>query len=200
MTQRIYILPVVHLTAQSYNVPKYLPHRLNPPITGLEGVRWSWVTYLLENMGILVADVTDAQHTLLAGQADVLVVPGLDNTIPNTAARNTVRSILETANIPGGWVNTGMTYRSVLRVVLGLFQYHNRLTAIIQRRVFDGSLNLDMTVAQIPAAVRDRLRQAATDLELDYSWVTSATTIRQLLKGMGDQFASRSFEIGGITI
>lgn len=197
MTLQLYIIPIVHLTNPVYIVPKYLPHRFNPPITGLEGVRWAWLTYLLEDNGIIVADVSDTQNTLLTDQADVLLIPLLDNIIQNTTARNRVRSVLETANIPGTWVNTGMTYRSVLRIVLGLFQYHNRLVAIIQRRVFDGSINLDMTVNQIPSNVRDRLQEAADGLGLDYSWVTGATTIRQLLKGMGDQYAGREFRIDG---
>ena len=72
---RLYILPVVHLTNPVYNVPKYLPHRFNPALSGLEGVAWAWVTYSLEDVGIIAADVTTAQDTLLAGRVDVLAVP-----------------------------------------------------------------------------------------------------------------------------
>lgn len=197
MTIRLYVVPVVHLTSPVYEVPKYLPHRFNPPLAGLEGVPWAWVTYLLEDVGIIVADVTVAQDALLVGQADVLGVPPLDNTIPNATARNKVRNVLEAANVPGTWVNTGMTYRSVLRVVLGLFQFHNRAVARLARRVWDGSISLSTTISQLPQSVVDHLRGAADDLGLDYSAVTGATTLRQLMLGIGQQFAAREYIISG---
>ncbi len=198
MTQRLYVLPVVHLTTPNHNVPKYLPHRFNPAMAGLEGVRWAWQTYLLDDLGVLVADVTTAQNTLLSGQSDVLVVPtNLDSTVPNTTTRNRIRTLLEAAGVPGTWVNTGMVYRTIVRSVLGCCQYHNRLVGLAQRRLFDGSVNLDMTVGQLPAGIRDRLQGAADGLGLDYSWVTASTTLRTLFKGMGDQYAARELRIDG---
>jgi len=200
MTTRLYLIPITHLTDPIYNVPKYLPHRYNPSLAGLEGVRWAWETYLLEDTGLIVADVDNTQHTLLSAQADVLAVPPLDNTISSAAVRNQVRNALEAVNVPGLWIVTGMSYRSVIRVVLGMWQFHNRLAAIIQHKIFDGTIDLEMTVANIPLATRDQLQIAADELGLDYSAVTGSTTVRQLLKVMGDQFAGTEFNIGGFII
>lgn len=192
---RLYLIPITHLT--NYNVPSYLSHRFNLALSGLEGIPWAWVTYLLEDIGLIIADTDATQHALLSAQTGVLAVPALDNTIPNTTVRNQVRNALEVVNIPGLWVTTGMSYRAIVRIVLGIFHYHNRLTVLVQRRIFDGSINLDMAVNQIPAGVRVRWQQAAEDLNLDYSAVTGTTTIRQLLKGMGDQFANQEHRISG---
>ena len=200
MTARLYLIPITHLTDPTYNVPKYLPHRHNPALAGLEGVRWAWETYLLEDIGLIVADVSDTQHTLLSAQVDVLAVPPLDNTIGSVAVRNQVRNVLEAVNVPGLWVTVGMSYRQVVRVILGMWQFHNRLATIIQHKIFDGSVNLEMTVTNIPLATRNQLQVAADGLGLDYSSVTGSTTVRQLLKGMGDQFASTEFNIGGFVI
>lgn len=197
MTIQLYVIPVVHLVTPVYEVPKYFPHRHNPPLAGLEGVPWAWVTYLLEDVGIIAADVDATQDALLAGQADVVGVPPLDNAIHNATARNKVRSMLEASNVPGTWVNTGMTYRSVLRVVLGLFQFHNRVVARLSRRVWDGSISLSTTVNQLPQPVADHLRNAADDLGLNYSAVTGTTTLRQLLLGIGQQFAAQTMTISG---
>ena len=200
MASRLYLIPVVHLTDPKYEVPAYLPHRLNPAIIGLEGIAWAWTTYLLEDVGLTMADVDDTQHALLSAQLDVLAVPSLDNTIANVAVRNQVRTALEAVSVPGLWVTAGMTYRSVIRVMLGMWQFHNRLVALVQHRIFDGSVNLEMTVADIPLATRNQLQVAADGMGLDYSAVTGSTTIRQLLKGMGDQFAGTEFNIGGFLI
>src|SRR3990167_7129380 len=61
MTVHLYVLPVLHLVDPNYNVPKYLPHRFNPALIGLENVAWAWETYLLEDISLLIADVTVSQ-------------------------------------------------------------------------------------------------------------------------------------------
>ena len=200
MSVELYLIPITHLSlggGGSYNVPKYLPHRFNPAEPGLEGVRWAWVTYLLEDIGFIIADVTTAQDSQLSGYSDVLVIPPLDNQITKVPQRKRVRAALEDVMIPGLWIDVGMTYREIVRTVLNLFSFHGRFVALIQGRVFDGSLDLDMTVGDIPQAKRDKLQEAADGFGLDYSGVTGATTIRQLLKGMADQFADEPYRIAG---
>ena len=202
MAQRVYLIPVLHIPLVEgafYNVPKYFPHRVNPNASPeLVGVWFGWETWLNEDTAIIVADVDATQHTFISGRADVVSVPDLDTTVANVSQRNRVRSYLEGFSVPGNWIIVGMTYRGILRIVLGMFQLHNRAVAILGRGV--GSGNLDLTVSEIPADLRLALAQAATDLGLDYSAVTPTTTLRAVLKGAGDQFASRSFGIGGLVI
>lgn len=200
MTVNLYTVPVIHLSSPRYEVPKYLPHRFNAPIAGLENVSWAWETYLLEDFGLIIADVTSPQDNLLRNQADVLAVPPLDNSINNNSVRDTVRNYLEAASIPGSWINTGMSYRAILRIVLGLFYFHNRLVVRVQRRFWDGTITLDTTVGQLTLEAIQQARNTADDLGLDYSAVTSATTIRQLLLGVGQQFSNRSLKISGAGI
>lgn len=200
MTIQLYILPEVSTADGRYNAPKYIAKRLIVPLSGLEGVQWTWVFVALGDAGIVAVDGTTAEHNLLAAQTDVLQIPPLDNAIPNNTARNKVRSVLEGFNLPGTWVNTGMTYRTVLRVTLGTIQFLSRLTFRLQRKIFDGSVTLDMTVSQIPLAARNQLQNAAGDLGLDYSSVTGTTTVREMLRLMGVQFSNTQFEIRGITI
>lgn len=187
MTVHLYVLPIVHLIDPLYDVPKYLPHRFNSPLVGLENLFWALVPYQLEDVALLIADVTDAQHTLLSAQTDVIAVPPLDNTIQNATVRNRVRTVLEAANVPAGWVNVGMTYRSVVRTVISLFAYHRPVVRRLGRRLFDGTVNLDLTVSQLPSNARDFLQASADELGLDYTGVTGATTLRDLLKLMADQ-------------
>lgn len=198
MAVELYLIPVVHPGGN--NAPKYLPTRFDPSNVepGLENVKWAWTTYLGEDAGLLIADVTPAQDSQLAGYSDVLKVPPLDNTINNNNQRDAVRDALEGSFIPGTWVNVGMTYREVIRKVLHIFEYHARSVAINQGPLFRGdTVNLDLTVSQIPQQKRDALQQTAEEFELDYSWVTGTTTLRELLKGIADEFADEPYRVAG---
>jgi len=202
MTVELYLLPVVTipLNVGSYRVPKYLPHRLNPAEPGLEGVSWAWVSYKFEDVALLIADVTPTQDNQLAGYSDVFAVPPLDNTINNTNQRDIVRVALEDTFIPGNWVQVGMSYREIVRVILHIFIYFGFATASYGGRLFGGDLNLDLTVADIPQAKRDALQLSADHFGLDYSGVTGSTTIRVLLKSMADQFADEPYRMAGAGI
>ena len=202
MTLSLYIVPIVHIdtgNGTEFAAPKYFWGRLTEGAAELQGVTWAWQRYVWENHGFIVADVSAAQDTFLRGLADVLSVPGLDTTVANVSARNKVRNYLEAGNLPGTWVNTGMTYRSIVRVILGVIQFHGRAVSKIGK-LFDGTFTLDLTVGQIPLAKLNALQAAADEMGLDTTWVTGSTTIRQLLKGIGDQFAGVQFELGGLVI
>jgi hypothetical protein len=198
MTQQLYIIPVIHLTNPDYNVPAYLPHRFHAAIPGLEGIPWAWTTYLLEDVAIVLADTTVAQNTLLDAQAGVFPIANLDATISGTTIRNRVRSALENAFVPGTWITTGMSYRNILRAVAGMFEFHNRVVAISQGRVFDGVKNLSTTINQLSATQISALTQTATEFGINYSGITGSSTLRAALLLANNLYnASRPFVISG---
>jgi hypothetical protein len=202
MMWRIYIVPIEHIDlgpGKEFAAPKYFFGRLTNGLSGMEGVVWAWERYVWENHGVVAADVSDAQHALVSAQTDVIAVPALDDVIPNASARNRVRSILEAGNIPGSWVATGMSYRVVLRTVLNVFQFFNRYVAK-GGRVFVTGITLDTTISQLPAIAVTRLQETAAEFGLDTSAVTGATTLRQVFKGLADQFGDVARQIGGMVI
>jgi hypothetical protein len=198
MTVRLYIIPVVHLTNPVYNVPAYLPHRFNPALAGLEGVPWAWTTYLLEDWGMIIADTTAVQNTLLDAQAGTFPVANLDATIPNTSTRNRIRNTLEAGYIPGTWINTNMVYRNVLRALAGMIDFHNRFVGITSDRFFKGGITLSTTVGQLTAAQKAAFILAAQELGVNYASVTDATTLRTVLLLANNLYnAGRPYEIRG---
>lgn len=202
MSWRLYIVPVTKIIpapGREFTAPSYFYGRKTAGLAGMEGVVWAWERYVWESNGLVAADTSDAQHALLVAQTDVIAVPGLDTNIPNATVRNRVRNLLEAGNIPGSWVNTGMSYRTVIRTVLGIFRFHGRFVSK-GGRVFAGGVTLDTTISQLPAQAVTRLQEAATELGIDYSWVTGTTTMRQLLKGMADLFGTMQYQIGGVAI
>ena len=200
MAVRLYFLPVEHLTAPAYEIPKYVPHRHRAATTGLEGLVWAWVTYLLEDVGLLAADVTPAQHTILNGQSDVIAVPvNLDTTL-SAGAVTVAQTQLETWRIPNAWVSTALTYREVLRTIYAMWRVHNRYVGRTEGRLFGGAVTLDTTLGELPAAARQRLADAASDFGVDTSAATGATTLRQALKAFADQVADQTFQVGTVEV
>lgn len=209
MTQHVYLVPIIRIDlvgGSFYNVPKYFPHRFNPDVAPeLVGVSYAWETLLEEGISMLVADVTDAQHTFIGTLADVFSFPDLDTTVQNALDRNAIRDFLETAYLPGNWVNVGTSYRAIAREILGVFQFFGRFKVLYYELTgldmfFDGTHELGGTILTLPQNVIDTLAQAASDLGLDYSGITGTTTLRDALYQLGAQFTTFQFDIGGYPI
>jgi len=145
--------------------------------------------YGKEPWAFVVVDVSPAQHSAIIANADAIAVPqDIDDQIG--ANLGTVQTKLEVMNIPSGWVNAGMTYRFVVRMILYLFvlmQDFKRLD-VLAARFFASGLTLNNTVADIPVAVRQRLIAAAQSRGLDTSSITLATTIRVALFTLIQQY------------
>ena len=122
---RYYLVPAVTPETGPPGViaPKYFDD-------GTVSVPWVAMDYPSEASMLVRADVTDAQHTTLAAQIDVLAAPSPITTLVSAVALSRVQSILEGANIPAGWVTTSHSYRDVLRavakVMLLLQRYHGQ--------------------------------------------------------------------------
>jgi len=189
MTVRYYIMPLLVIVNE--RGPKYmkwtgLVSAGNP--TGIDAP-YQYVNFGLEPTCLVVADVTDVQHTSLNANADVTAAPvNIDDTIVNAAQRDNVRSKLEALNIPAGWVEIGMTFRAVLRPVAHLMLFAQRYHLIANRRIIEPGYTLDTLISDIPILVRQGLKAAATSLGYDFSGVSLAWQYRQGLKFLGDQW------------
>lgn len=163
-------------------VPKYIPAL---------GVTWLWVATPLE-WGVVWATASPAQETAVGANADAIVVPPLDNLIALVATQNA----LESLNVPAQWLTAGMTYRTVLRVIVGMAAFAQRCEGLGQRLALAG--NLDKTVGSLSVAVRNNLSAAADSLGLDRTSITGTTTVREVLRILGQQFAQGSITLGDL--
>lgn len=146
-------------------------------------VAWLWVATPLD-WGIAWANTSPAQETAIGANADAIVIPALDTTVALVATKNA----LEGLNVPAQWVTAGMTYRTVCRVVVGMACFIQRCDGLGQKIALAG--NLDKTLSQFTAAVRQSLADASDSLGLDRSAVTGATTLREAMRIAGQQFAA----------
>jgi hypothetical protein len=166
------------------------------------GVSWRMLHFGRQPVGLVAADVSGAQDTTLIGSSGVTKIPdALDGTI-GAGALVTVQNILENWNIPGTWLVAGTTYRELVRIVRGVFFIIQRYASVANNlnAILSGGVSLSTQFQDLPLGVRQNLQAAAVDLNIDTSGFTGASTLRQILKGVGDQYAATPFQLGGIEI
>jgi hypothetical protein len=199
MTIRYYILPIV--VYNGVRGPAYFSGwPMGPDKHPGINCQWSMKDYGSINEAVLCADILAADHTALIVNTDVLAIPiNIDSTL-TVSARNAARTFLETYNVPAGWVNTGMTYRSVLRTVTGFFLFFQRVTAVLGRDINLPAGWLDIQIQNVAADIRAALQQAATEAGYDYSAVQPTTTMRIILKALADNWGNAPIYFGIATL
>lgn len=194
MTWRIHLMPMVGTGSSRFDprVPKYKNE--------FGAFHWQGpVDYGSQDACFVALDADATTHSTLSAHADVLTVPANLDSNPTAGAVTTTQNALEALSIPAGWVNTSLTWRTIVRVVIGMFVLNQRYWVISgnelgngRRSIFD-NVNLNSTVSQIPAQARAWLDAAAASMNLDTSGITGSTTIRQMLQIFGQQFAANPY-------
>lgn len=193
MTIRFYVVPLigagVHGDARR---PKY--------IAAISGLAWGAMDYGLYDVALVAADVSAGQHTSISANSDVVSAPAnIDNTITAGALTN-VKSALEALNIPANWATTANTYRDVLRVVAGIFQFAQRYHGMHNKQLLPSGVTLDTQFQDLPAAMQTELVDVADSMQIDRSGATGTITVRQILKAFADAWQGKTFYIGGFTL
>lgn len=188
VTVRFYLVPkvVVTLPFGEVFVPKYTQADDLGAGWNLDN-RWSAMDYGLEELFLLGADVTPAEHTLLNAQVDVIAIPSPITANVSAAALSVVQSRLEGANLPGNWVTTAFTYQEVLAIVGRVIAFSQTYDGLFSLPLFRPGMTMGTRINELTQAERSRLSTTAQVLGLDYSGVTSTTTMRQVLKIVADQ-------------
>lgn len=193
---RFYVVPVIgsgssHLDARR---PKYFSDFAGGSLP------YGSMDFGLEPVMLVAADISTDQHATISVNPDVIVIPAdIDQRI-SSVALEIVQLALENMNIPAGWVTTSHTYRSVLRVVVGIFQFMQRYQANGGSRLFGGAVILGTQFNQLSAVVRNRMIQTANDLNYDTSSLSASSTLRAILKALGDQWGNKTIIIGGFSL
>lgn len=191
----LYVVPIVGTGngLKDGNRPKYF-----------DGRKYQALFFGQQRIALVAADVSDEMDTALQSNTDVVRLPdNLDQQIG--AALATVQSRLESRNIPADWITGTTTYRTVLKTVIGIFTFMNRfpiITGDLSTFIDNNKVTLNTTWSQLPLLAQQRLAAVAKSMNLDTSSVTGATTLRQLLKGVSDQWLAKvgGIKLGAITI
>ena len=194
---RFYVLPVE--TNASARGPKYFAWRFDPDPPGI-ACKWGLMDYGLIDACLLAADITQEQHEQLTANVDVAAPPqNIDQSISEIAIPQ-VKAVLEELRIPADWVTGAYTYRQILRMIAGLFQFAQRHHGLHNEPLIDNKSQLELRWNQIPIARRERIQQTADSLGYDYSAVAGTWLVRRILKHLGDQWGARPFYMGGVEL
>lgn len=136
----------------------------------------------------------------VTAQTDVRRVPDNLDSSPTAGAVTVMQNFLEGQNVPAGWITTSLTWRTILRTVLSMCLFIQRYRGVGGPAVFVGGVTLASTFASLPVGVRQSLLKAGQDQKFDTSALSGASTLRQLLKAMGDQWGARPIMINGLSI
>ncbi len=199
---RWYIMPFVEYEqdGRTYRWPKYFAPRFPPYVNAPSGgvdAPYSWMDYGLIPAALVVADVDQAQHDSIVANNDAVSPPeDIDQNV-TTQAIPTVQNVLEALRIPAGWVNTSYTYRNILRMIAGLFQFSQRYHAMHNEDLISSQAALDLQWNQIPAARRARIQATVADLGYNTDGITNQTTVRAILWNFAQQWGDSVFYVGG---
>jgi hypothetical protein len=177
MALRIYIMPLVLGGGPSGNGRKA---KYTPP-------GYHLIPYGAENVCILAADVDAATHTTISADPQVSALPASLSNNLTAGAVSQAQPFLDGLNIPSQWVSTAITYVQLIRILGRIFQVANLFEASIGK-LFVGGVTLSTQFIDLPQGVRTTLIQIATDHGWDTSGLSGASTVRQVLKFMADQF------------
>jgi hypothetical protein len=136
-----------------------------------------------------VEDIAPAVDSTIVADSTCTKIPALTNTV-RAGALATVQSKIEGIGIPAGWVTAGMTYQTVLQTVLRITQLYQRLMGLGAARLLGSGVTLDTTFNALPSEVRSKLLAMAQSFNFDTSSLSGASTIRQILKALADQWTT----------
>ena len=175
---RYYILPLNVVGKKRH--AKYLSNsaEVTPLITSQYSMRY----YGLNNVCLASVDVTNAEHTLLSAQIDVLAFPeDIEQNLTQSAINNATPQ-LEAFNIPTDWITTSLTYKRVLRRIVRMFNVFVRLHRMHSEKIFDEGFSLDSEFSTFSAATKDNLRNIAAEFNIDLTGQSGTTKAREIIQ------------------
>jgi hypothetical protein len=171
--------------------PKYVDERGVMTVLGAKVDNWTTVDFI--DTAVVWADTSPAQDAALGADTEVRVIPPLDDTI----AVNATKQELEDMGMPAQWVTAGMTYRTVLRFVVGMAQLLQRASTIFGSSISPAG-KLDLTLGSLSQTLRDALAQACDEFGINRTGMVGSTTLREALRDFGQQFVTRGVHIGDL--
>ena len=139
------------------------------------------------NWCFTAVDALPTTHTTIQTDVTISLIPFIDNGgdyLPLSAtvsqvrpvSRTAIQTVMEGQNVPTDWITGSTILRNV--IVQTIRQLH------IATMLSDDfpNINLDLTVADIPTAKRNRIMAWMDSKGIDRSDITGATTIRQVLR------------------
>lgn len=194
MANRIYILPLV----TELN-PDGVTYDRHPKYIFGVFPSWACIPYGAEAICVCkVLNISASGHDALVLNSDVMALPEDIDQLMSVGAVIQAQAFLESLNIPANWINTTRTYRQVIKVTIGLFQFVQRWSGLTNgSSPFKEGMNLTTQYNNMSALVQARLRDCFDTLNIDRASLTATSTIREALIVFGQEFVKREISLAG---
>ncbi len=159
--------------------------------------------YSRADSAIIFLEAPQAYLDSVAAQPDatLLATPTTIDEAITVGQANAAKAIFEPLGIPGQFINAGDTRREVIRGVVGMFLFSQRMEGRFgegfKKRASDRGITLDSVWSDFPQALKDEF----IDIRDDFGWgnlgLTNSSTLREILKAVSDQFEATPIFIGG---
>ncbi len=171
-------------------------------------IRSGSIRYQENDVVVAMIEAPQATLDVIAGYSDATRLATENNLETTVTAGNvtTVRSIFEAAFIPNVFINVGDTRREVIRGVIGMFLFSQRMEGALgegwKKKAQDAGVTLASKWSQFPTV----LKNALITVRDDFGWsteqlgVNNQSTMREILKAVSDQFEGNPVYISGFEI
>lgn len=139
----------------------------------------------------------------VAAQADSMRLAteaNIDNTLTANQA-NAAKTFVQARGIPGDFVNQGDTRRQVLRAIVGLFLFCQRMEgrfgAGFKQRAIELGITFDTIWNDFPRALKDEFIAIRDSFGWDNLGLTGTSTLRQIMLAVSQKFETTPMFIGG---
>jgi hypothetical protein len=162
--------------------------------------------YSRADHAIVMIDATQSYLDSVAAQPDTTRLATEINleSVLTAGQANNVKTVFENLFIPDLFANAGDTRRKVIRGVIGMFLFSQRMEGRLgsgwKEKAQSRGVTLDSTWTSFPQVLKDEFVGVRDSFGWSNLPVTGASTLREILKAISDQFTQTEFFIGGLKI
>jgi hypothetical protein len=166
------------------------------------------IRYSRQDHAICMIRAPQVYLDFVAAQVDVtrLATAGNIDQVLTVAQANAAKTVFEDAFVPGQFINAGDTRREVLRGVIGMFLFSQRMEGRFgvgwKAKAQAQGITLDSTWQQFPQALKNEF----IDVRDTFGWTTAtlgvsnASTLREILVVVSQQFEQTPFFICNVEV
>ena len=160
---------------------------------------------------IETADTPQGDAYMAQIDADSECTPVADATNINDALTapqvTAIQGFLEARGVPADWLNAGETRRQALRGVAGMFLFSQRMEGRFgtswKQKLVEHGVSLASEWQNLPAQFQTELVEAAQSfgwMDVTLASVAPTTTLRQILRAMGNRFQTMPMYIANFQL
>ncbi len=196
MAIRFYFVPaeiIQPLNQQPRRGPKYFKWRYGTGVL----IASDWIDYGTEEVFLVGADLSIAEHDALVLNADVTPMPEDLSTTVSGGEINDLKTSFEAFKVPGNWITAGTSYTVILKRLAGMFFVLQCIQGEMPQDVKWVPANLNASLNTLSQISKDALTVCEVRYSFDTSGYTGTSPVRNVLAELADQWPP--ITIAGVT-